>query len=150
VRAPTLALRLHAAAPLPRCCPGSGPRDACREPFSGHPRLTCCFGATRAVTGATDGIGKGVAMQLAKRGVSVVLVSRTQARLDDTATEIKAACPSVDTLSVQFDFSSATDADYVRALRAGDVMPRTFWSDHWKMFRRGSRQHSLERTLVSS
>ena len=57
-------------------------------------------------------------MQLAKRGVSVLLVSRTQQRLDDTAAEIKAACPSVETATLQFDFSSATEADYARLAKA--------------------------------
>jgi 17beta-estradiol 17-dehydrogenase / very-long-chain 3-oxoacyl-CoA reductase len=75
-------------------------------------------GTPGTVTGATDGIGKGVAMQLAKRGVSVLLVSRTQQRLDDTAAEIKAACPSVETATLQFDFSSATEADYARLAKA--------------------------------
>ena len=71
-----------------------------------------------AVTGATDGIGKAVATQLAKRGVSVMLVSRTKQRLDETAAEIKASCPSVETATVQIDFSSATEADYARLAAA--------------------------------
>ena len=73
-------LRLPCPCPDPPALPL--PRAASRRwlPSSAHP----------TVTGATDGIGKGVAMQLAKRGVSVILVSRTQSRLDDTAAEIKA------------------------------------------------------------
>jgi len=34
------------------------------------------------VTGATDGIGKAMAVEYAKAGMSVVLISRTQAKLD--------------------------------------------------------------------
>lgn len=40
------------------------------------------------VTGATDGIGKSYAKQLAKQGVNIILVSRTQAKLEAVAAEI--------------------------------------------------------------
>ena len=40
------------------------------------------------VTGATDGIGKAFAKQLAARGMDVFLLSRTQSKLDDVAKEI--------------------------------------------------------------
>lgn len=40
------------------------------------------------VTGATDGIGREFALQLAKAGFGVVLVSRNQEKLDAVANEI--------------------------------------------------------------
>lgn len=40
------------------------------------------------VTGATDGIGKSYAKQLAKQGLNIILVSRTQAKLESVAAEI--------------------------------------------------------------
>lgn len=40
------------------------------------------------VTGATDGIGKSYAKQLAKQGFNIILISRTQAKLDTVAKEI--------------------------------------------------------------
>lgn len=40
------------------------------------------------VTGATDGIGKAYAKQLAQQGVNIVLVSRTQSKLESVAAEI--------------------------------------------------------------
>lgn len=40
------------------------------------------------VTGATDGIGKSYAKQLAKQGINIILISRTQAKLDSVAAEI--------------------------------------------------------------
>lgn len=40
------------------------------------------------VTGATDGIGKSYAKQLAQQGFNIVLVSRTQAKLEAVAAEI--------------------------------------------------------------
>ncbi len=42
----------------------------------------------QVVTGATDGIGKEYAKQLARRGFNLLLISRTEARLQETATEI--------------------------------------------------------------
>lgn len=40
------------------------------------------------VTGATDGIGKSYAKLLAKQGLNIILVSRTQAKLEMVAAEI--------------------------------------------------------------
>jgi 17beta-estradiol 17-dehydrogenase / very-long-chain 3-oxoacyl-CoA reductase len=42
------------------------------------------------VTGATDGIGKAYAIELAKRGMPVLLISRTQSKLDEVKAEIEA------------------------------------------------------------
>lgn len=49
------------------------------------------YGKTAIVTGATDGIGKAYAFELAERGLDVVLVSRTQAKLDAVQREISDA-----------------------------------------------------------
>ena len=40
------------------------------------------------VTGATDGIGKSYAKLLAKEGLNIILVSRSQAKLETVAAEI--------------------------------------------------------------
>ena len=40
------------------------------------------------VTGSTDGMGKEYALQLAKQGFSIVLISRTEAKLRAVAEEI--------------------------------------------------------------
>jgi len=50
-------------------------------------KLTKC-GKYAVVTGATDGIGKAYALALAKRGMSLVLVSRTESKLKAVADEI--------------------------------------------------------------
>lgn len=46
-------------------------------------------GKWAVITGATSGIGKAYAEQLAEKGLSIVLVSRTQAKLEQVAVEIK-------------------------------------------------------------
>lgn len=40
------------------------------------------------VTGATDGIGKSYAKHLAQQGLNIILVSRTQSKLETVAAEI--------------------------------------------------------------
>lgn len=48
------------------------------------------LGKWAVVTGATDGIGKAYALALAKQGMSIVLISRTEAKLQAVAAEIDA------------------------------------------------------------
>ena len=47
-------------------------------------------GSWAVVTGATDGIGKAIAMDLASRGFNIVLISRTLSKLNSVAEEIQA------------------------------------------------------------
>ncbi|XP_075219917.1 inactive hydroxysteroid dehydrogenase-like protein 1 [Lycorma delicatula] len=46
------------------------------------------FGSWAVVTGSTDGIGKAYAKELAKRGLNIVLISRSQEKLEKVANEI--------------------------------------------------------------
>ena len=48
------------------------------------------------VTGATDGIGKAMAFELARKGLSIVLISRSQEKLDASAAELRAKYPKVE------------------------------------------------------
>jgi len=48
------------------------------------------YGKWAVVTGATDGIGKAYAFAFAKKGMSVLLVSRTESKLQDVKKEIEA------------------------------------------------------------
>lgn len=47
------------------------------------------YGKWAVITGSTDGIGKEYAKELAKRGINVVLISRTEKKLIDVAREIE-------------------------------------------------------------
>lgn len=51
-------------------------------------RDSCLFDYFTVVTGATDGIGKAYAFELARKGLNVVLVSRTLSKLQEVAKEI--------------------------------------------------------------
>uniref|UniRef100_A0A1A9VWA4 Uncharacterized protein n=1 Tax=Glossina austeni TaxID=7395 RepID=A0A1A9VWA4_GLOAU len=47
------------------------------------------FGKWAVITGGSDGIGKGYAKELAKRGLNIVIISRTKEKLIATANEIE-------------------------------------------------------------
>lgn len=69
-------------------------------------------GAWAVVTGATAGIGKDFALQLAGKGFNVFLASRTASKLEEIAAEIKAKYPKTETMCHSIDFAAATSADY--------------------------------------
>eukprot|EP01084_Bolivina_argentea_P267817 454728_1 len=76
------------------------------------------YGKWAVVTGSTDGIGKEYALQLAKRGLNIILISRTQSRLDETRAEILKKHPKVDVESLVVDFSSFDDKDKANVTKA--------------------------------
>ena len=64
------------------------------------------------VTGSTDGIGKAYAFALAKCNLNIVLVSRTQSKLDTVAAEIVAKYPEVKTKTISVDFVNDEETSY--------------------------------------
>jgi len=72
------------------------------------------LGAWAVVTGSTDGIGKELAKQLAKKGFNIVLVGRTPAKLTAAKQEVLEKAPGVEVREIKFDFASATKGDYDR------------------------------------
>lgn len=63
------------------------------------------------VTGATEGIGKGFAEVLASKGMNLVLVSRTQYKLEVLAEELTEKY-KVKTITHAIDLSNASEKDY--------------------------------------
>jgi len=57
------------------------------------------------VTGATDGIGKCYAKQLAAKGLNIVLVSRSPKKLADTKYELESLEPSIEVKTIAVDFT---------------------------------------------
>lgn len=70
---------------------------------------------TILLTGATDGLGKQTALELAKQGATVLLHGRDQRRLDQTYQEIQAATGSQRLATFRADFAAL---DEVRQLAA--------------------------------
>lgn len=70
-------------------------------------------GTWAVVTGASDGIGKEYALQLAAKGFNIVLVSRTKHKLETLAGEIQSKFASVETKTLAMDFSASREADFV-------------------------------------
>ncbi|CAD5214791.1 unnamed protein product [Bursaphelenchus xylophilus] len=66
-----------------------------------------------AITGATDGIGKAYAFELAKRGFNLILISRTQSRLIDTKEKLLAQYKGIQVETIAFDFKNTKPEDYV-------------------------------------
>ena len=58
------------------------------------------------VTGASSGLGRGLAARLADRGMSLVLTGRNEARLDEAAHQIRRAAPRVKVETVAADLST--------------------------------------------
>ena len=49
---------------------------------------------TVLITGASEGMGKSVAIQLAQKGANIIIVSRNVGRLEEALAEIKvSSCP---------------------------------------------------------
>ncbi|KAF4994912.1 hypothetical protein FDECE_12962 [Fusarium decemcellulare] len=73
-------------------------------------------GTWAVVTGASDGLGKEYALQLAAKGFNLVLVSRTLSKLEALALEIEQKYPGkgIQVKNLAMDFTQNNDADYER------------------------------------
>lgn len=64
------------------------------------------------ITGSTDGIGKSLAFQFAKRGFNIVSISRTLSKLQKTEAELKEKYPQLQVVSIQADFSNCMEPGF--------------------------------------
>lgn len=62
-------------------------------------------GMTALVTGASSGIGEQIALQLAARGMNLVLAARSQDRLESLAMRLRAAYPGIDVDVISVDLA---------------------------------------------
>ena len=63
-------------------------------------------GRWAVVTGASSGLGRGLAARLADRGMSLVLTGRDQTRLHETAQQIRRSAPQVNVKTIVTDLST--------------------------------------------
>jgi 17beta-estradiol 17-dehydrogenase / very-long-chain 3-oxoacyl-CoA reductase len=67
-------------------------------------------GSWAVVTGASEGIGRALAVELAKQGFNVCVIARTKAKLAEVVAEIQQL--KVKGSAVEFDFGAATATSY--------------------------------------
>lgn len=82
------------------------------------------FGKWAVVTGATDGIGKAMAFELAKKGCDILLISRSLDKLNACKDELSAKYPSikVEVLNIDFSQFDAQSTERVKAnLKGKDI-----------------------------
>ncbi|RWA04819.1 hypothetical protein EKO27_g10290 [Xylaria grammica] len=80
-------------------------------------------GTWAVVTGASDGLGKEFATQLAAKGFNLLLVSRTQSKLEAFQAELQAKYPGLQTDILAMDFAAVdNDADYARLAKRVDSL----------------------------
>ncbi|CAI0627198.1 unnamed protein product [Linum tenue] len=72
------------------------------------------YGSWAVVTGATDGIGKGFAFQLARKGINLVIVGRNPDKLKEVSDSITAKYGKVEVKTVVVDFSGDIDSGVTR------------------------------------
>ncbi|XP_011029598.1 PREDICTED: very-long-chain 3-oxoacyl-CoA reductase-like protein At1g24470 [Populus euphratica] len=68
------------------------------------------YGSWALITGATEGIGKAFAHQLAQKDLNLILVGRNPTKLETVSSEIQAGHPGTKIKTVVFDFSSKASA----------------------------------------
>lgn len=72
-------------------------------------------GKWAVITGSTDGIGKAYAFELARRSFSIVLISRTQSKLDAVKEELEKEC-CIEIKTIAFDFTSGNINEYEKTV----------------------------------
>lgn len=64
------------------------------------------FGLWTVVTGATDGIGKAMAFEFARKGLKVVLISRNKEKLEQCSAELIKKYPTVEVKILDVDYGN--------------------------------------------
>ncbi|MEL5955955.1 SDR family NAD(P)-dependent oxidoreductase [Streptomyces sp. CLV115] len=90
-------------------------KNRATEPAAARVGPDPAFDRTVLITGATQGMGRHLALDLARRGATLLLHGRDPARLDETAAEVRAAGSGA---AVRSYLADLADLDQVRAVAA--------------------------------
>jgi 17beta-estradiol 17-dehydrogenase / very-long-chain 3-oxoacyl-CoA reductase len=107
------------------------------------------------VTGGSDGIGLGFAVELAKEGFHVCLLARSEAKLAAARDEVLAASPHVQVRVIATDFRAGTQLGYWDALAAQladldvSVLVNNVGINHTEHFERIDEQFLLDIVQVN-
>jgi NAD(P)-dependent dehydrogenase (short-subunit alcohol dehydrogenase family) len=71
--------------------------------------MSSLAGKTAVITGATSGIGRATAVELARRGARLLLVGRNEARARETLEAIRAVAPKCDAEVIRGDFAAQAE-----------------------------------------
>ncbi|KAJ8124146.1 hypothetical protein O1611_g9433 [Lasiodiplodia mahajangana] len=75
-------------------------------------------GKTVLITGASEGMGRSAARQLAQKGANVILVSRSAGKLEEAVAEAKAAARNPQTQRFHYITADVSQPDYAGPLLA--------------------------------
>ncbi|KAK2030981.1 short chain dehydrogenase [Colletotrichum zoysiae] len=81
-------------------------------------------GKTIILTGASEGMGRSVALQLAAKGANLFLIARNAARLEELVTELKAAAKHPETQRFKYVTADVTAENYAAPI----VAEATAWN----------------------
>ncbi|XP_054807187.1 very-long-chain 3-oxoacyl-CoA reductase 1-like [Prosopis cineraria] len=86
--------------------------------FLRPPKNLKTYGSWAIVTGSTDGIGKAISLELASKGLNILLVGRNPQKLEATSKEIRDTHGgSVEVKLVVIDFETINGEEIVRKIR---------------------------------
>ncbi len=77
------------------------------------------FGEWAIIAGATEGIGEQFSLQLAERGLNILLIARKQEGLDAVSTKIKERFPQIKTACLSLDLSDTNLAEKLNQFADG-------------------------------
>lgn len=82
------------------------------------------FGSWTVITGGTDGIGKAMCFELAKKGQNLLIIGRNQEKLSNVSNEIQSQYNDITVETLQIDLSKLDETaqqNYVNAIEKKDV-----------------------------
>lgn len=80
--------------------------------------LKRCYGSWAIITGCTDGIGEAMAFELAKKGLNLLLLSRSKEKLGAMMEILGKKFPGVDVKTIDIDFGAFDTANRTRVVQA--------------------------------